>query len=87
MSMKSVAVTAAIICVFVAPAFADDADKAAVLRDIGRSASQGVQPSDANALAVPATRAQRPAQVRAQRPAQVIEHSLSPFDANQIGHN
>jgi hypothetical protein len=87
MSMKSVAVIATVMSIFAAPAFADDAAKASVLRDLGQSTAQDVQPSDANALAVsPAPRAQRPAQVL-RRPSQVIVNSPTPFDYSHIGHN
>jgi hypothetical protein len=87
MSMKSVAAIAAIMSAVVAPAFADDAEKAAVLRDLGSNAAENERPSDANALAAPTARAQRPAQYHAQRPVQVIVNEPSPFDFSYIGHN
>jgi hypothetical protein len=77
--MNSLAVIGALTCALITPAFADDAGKAAVLRDLWRDVPQRLQPSEANALAVRAT--------RVQRPAQVIVNSPTPFDVNQIGHN
>jgi hypothetical protein len=85
MIMKNVAVIVTVVCALSSPAFSDDAEKSAVLRDIG--ISQGVQRSGANAWAAPTTRAQqRSARVRA-RHAPVIVNSPSPIDLNLIGHN
>jgi hypothetical protein len=87
MIMKNVAVIVTVVCALSSPAFSDDAEKSAVLRDIGGSISHGEQGSGANALAAPITRAQqRSARVSA-RPAPVIVNSPSPIDLNLIGHN
>ena len=57
----ALAAVISVFAVFTAPAFADDANKAAVLRDLGRNASQSVQAPDASALAAfgGATKAER----------------------------
>jgi hypothetical protein len=88
MIMKKVAVIVTVVCALSSPALADDAEKSAVLRDLGMSFPQGAQPSDASALAVPTTRAPwRSAQVRARQPAQLGMSSPSAIDLNLIGHN
>ena len=86
MSIKHVSTIAIVMSIFVTPAMADDAGKAAVLRDIGKAAPRATQPFDANALvAPPPVRAPRPAQAR-QRPPDVLVND-QPFDFSRIGHN
>ena len=78
----ALATVISVFAVFAAPAFADDANKAAVLRDLGRNASQSVQAPDASALAAFASTELRP-----QGRARVIVNSPPRFDLNLIGHN
>jgi hypothetical protein len=83
--MKNVAVIVTVMCALNSPAGADDAQRSAVLRDIGAAIAQG---ADASALAVPATSAQpRSPRVRASRPAQGVESPPSAIDLHLLGHN
>jgi hypothetical protein len=92
---KKFALIASITATLVAPAFADDASKSAVLRDVGTSASQGAQTPRLNALSAETARAQHAAPHRAQRPAGGTRRTLQPaevnssvpFDFERFGHN
>jgi hypothetical protein len=88
MVVKNVAVIATVVCALSAPAFADDAEKSAVLRDIGRHISEGAQPRGAHAWTVPTTPVPQRCSTRVRAlPAPVIVNSPSPIDLNLIGHN
>jgi hypothetical protein len=83
--MRNVAVIVTFVCTLNSSAFADDAQRSAVLRAIGGAIAQG---ADANALAVPAASAQpRSARVRSSRAAQAVESSPSAIDLHLMGHN
>ena len=91
LNAKRFALIASITGVLVAPAFADDANRSAVLRGIG--ASQGTQTPGPNARSVETARAQHPSLYRGQRPAQDTRRGLRtpevnpPFDFERLGHN
>ena len=93
LTAKKFALIASITGALVAPAFADDANRSAVLREIGKSASQGAQTPGPNALSVETARAQHPSLYRGQRPAQDTRRVLRtpevnpPFDFERLGHN
>jgi len=93
LTAKGFALIASITGALVAPAFADDANISAVLREIGKSASQGAQTQGPNALSAETARAERPSLYRGQRPAQDTRRVLRtpevspPFDFERTGHN
>ena len=93
LTAKTFALIASITGALVAPAFADDANNSAVLREIGKSTSQGALTPVPDALSVETARAQRSSLYRGQRPAQDTRRGLRtlevnpPFDFERIGHN